>query len=634
MVDFVQLARESGYLCFDVEYDEKEVGGIFSPGFKIHGCGFASLSGNEIVKEYVTDLGRIKSIIDSCFPDPNIQIVAHNAKFDILCLKIIGLLPCDPQIRCTQIALNLLDENLLAEEIGLKPTVQREYGHKMKSFKEASVNGLDTEMFREYAEEDVYYELRLYLDLEPLLKPFYDLYTKIMMPSVLTFADMEYFGIHWDQDKSDEFYRKLYIAREQLVKQIYKKIGRLNLDSSIQLSKRLFDELGYSTQYTERGKNGAYCLDAGVMDQMASRYEVCNWIRAYRSCQKLIGTYLEPIQMQCMLNYDSRIHSNYYLTSKTGRTRCVRVNNQNMPVAVGDDLGDLAHIFEDVRIRSACNCPPGRKLVISDFSQLELRLSGHSMGERDFIKAYCDWTCWECSSSGSSDKTLHKCPECGEIENEKAAAKQKGFWHGRDLHTEVLDYVPQKVRERIGRKEGKALNFAIIFNAGGWRLHYEHPQISPEEWQSAIDAIMENRPNAKRYHENSANLLRSKGERESLFGRKRRIPKSQYTVKGVIDKKKLKSALNEFINAPIQGDGALLCQLAMVKLRKCWIEKGWWGSRAKLVNMIHDELVAEVDEEIAEEASYDMQYWMENAASFSVPIRASRGTFESWDQSK
>lgn len=634
MIDFTHLAKSSGYLCFDIEYDPIRYKGIFHPGFCIHGCGFASLDGDKIVSEYVTDVDRIQAIINECFPDPSIQIVAHNAKFDILCLKRVGMLPCDPQIRCTMIALNLLDENLLATDIGLKPTVLREYGYKMMTFKEASANGLDAEVFRLYAEDDVQWELRLYLDLEPKLIPFRDLYLKILMPSVLTFADVEYFGIYWDQDKSDEFYRKLYVSREQLLKQIYRKIGRLNLDSPIQLSKRLFNEMKYSTQYTEKGKNGSYCLDSTVLDQMASRYEVCNWIRAYRSCQKLIGTYLEPIQMQCLNNEDSRIHSSYWLTSKTGRTKCSNVNNQNFPVAVGDDLGDLAHIFQDVRIRSACSVPIGKKLAISDFNQLELRLSGHSMGEKDFINAYCDWTCFSCDSKGSSTTILHKCPNCGIVEDEKALSKGIGFWHGRDLHTEVLEYLPPNMRQLLGRKEGKALNFAIIFNAGGWRLHYEHPQMSPEDWQAAIDAIMFKRPHAKRYHENSERLLKSVGERESLFGRKRRIPKDQYTVKGSPDKKKFKAALNEFINAPIQGDGALLCQLSMVKLRKCWTEKGWWGTRVKIVNMIHDEIVVEADEEIIETVADDLQYWMENAASFSVPIRASRGIYDNWADAK
>ena len=90
-MDFIRLAKQSGYLCFDVEFDPTIQ--VFHEGFRLHGCGFASIKNGEIVSEYVTDLNRIRSIIEATFPDPNIQIVAHNAKFDINCLKRINVYP-------------------------------------------------------------------------------------------------------------------------------------------------------------------------------------------------------------------------------------------------------------------------------------------------------------------------------------------------------------------------------------------------------------------------------------------------------------------------------------------------------------------------------------------------------------
>lgn len=633
MIDFSTLARKSGYLCFDVEFDARKYS-LFKPGFRLHGCGFSTFDeSGEIVAEYITDWDRARQIIYDCFPQ-DIQIVAHNAKFDLNCLKILGAYPCDPKIRCTMVALNVLDENLDPKQIGLKPTILREYGHKMEEYAEAAKLGMDHPQFQKYAVDDAYWELRLYKDLEPKLVPYKDYYEKILMPSLICFSDVEVFGLHWDLDASDDFYRKLFHARKKLESRIHAKIGRLNLDSNPQLSRRLFNELGYSTQYTERGKSGEYSLSAEVLDMMASKYEVCNWIRAYRSCQKLISSYVEPIQRQVHENFDNRIHSTYWLTSLTGRVRCSEVNNQNFPVKVGDKLGELSSIFEDVKIRQACTTAQGKKLIVTDFSQIELRLAGPVMGEPGFIDPYCTWKCHACGESGYSRKIEHSCPNCGQPENEAEFKEGKGFWQGEDLHLDILRHIPPELRKRLTRSDGKTLNFAILYNATCWRLHYSQPRLSPDEWQKVLDAVMKHRPKARAFHASSERILLTKGYREDCFGRVRRIPADQYTVKGRIDPKRFKHCLNEFINFPIQSPGSTLCQLAMVKLRKCWMDKGWWGTRAKIVNMIHDEIVSEVDEDIAQEALADQIYWMENAAEFIVPIRATGGIYENWAQAK
>ncbi len=632
MIDFVQLARQSGYLCFDIEFDARKTH-VFAPGFTAHGCGFSSFDGENIVTDYITDVSQIQYIVENTF-GTDIQIVAHNAKFDINCLKRMGLEFPDPQLRCTMIALNLLDDNLDGSELGLKPTVLREYSHKMEEYADAASDGLDSQRFLKYANEDVYWELRLFKDLEPLLKPFWRLYTEVIMPSTLVFSDMECFGMPWDVVRSEDFYAKLFKARERLSEKIQQKIGRINLESNPQLSKRLFRELGYDTRYTELGKSGDYSIDASVLDQMASKYPVCNQIRAYRSCQKLISTYLEPAYSQIIQNHDKRIHSSYWLVSQTGRTRCSDLNNQNLPVRVGSDLGDLASIFDDVKIRKCVKPPAGKKLIVCDANQVELRLAGHIMGEPEFINAYCDWTCFSCGDSGSDKKILHKCPTCGQAENKKAFAQKSGFWQGRDLHTEVLEKLPPRIASKLTRDHGKVLNFAIIYNASEWRLHYEHPQLSPDEWRTALDAIMADRKYAKKYHEISERLLRTQGWRDTIFGRRRRIPKSEYAPKGIFDKKKFKHALNQFINAPIQSAGADLGHVSLVKLRREFKSTGDWGTRVKLINWVHDECVLECDEDITKDTLNRTIEILESAVTLDVPIRWEGAIYDDWSEAK
>ena len=197
ILDFVALAQQSGVLCFDVEYDNT-VADLWASGYTVDGCGFASLDdqGN-IVTDYVRDLKEVYRILSITFPDPNIEHVAHGAKADIVMLKRGDIYPCDPAaLRCTMILNNLLDDNLNESELGLKPTILREYNHKMVEYKTAAAFGMDSKEFHEYACEDVYWELKLFLDKRGPGKEFWKLFTNILMPSTLTFADIEMAGLY------------------------------------------------------------------------------------------------------------------------------------------------------------------------------------------------------------------------------------------------------------------------------------------------------------------------------------------------------------------------------------------------------------------------------------------------------
>lgn len=79
-----------------------------------------------------------------------------------------------------------------------------------------------------------------------------------------------------------------------------------------------------------------------------------------------------------------------------------------------------------------------------------------------------------------------------------------------------------------------------------------------------------------------------------------------------------KNTYTEASNAPIQGGSATMTKAAAVMIQRLIDHKGW-GDQAFIVNLVHDEIVCEVHESIAEEFAPQMQELMEQAGQFYCP---------------
>lgn len=628
MPDIVALAKDSKVLCFDVEHDPSTH--WTKEGFSIHGCGFATFTRDGVYREYVKDLRRINEIVQATFI-PEIEIVAHHAQYDLHCLRESGIRWNDPEIRCTMVAANLIDENIEESGLGLKKLAPRILGIEMEDFKDASSDGLDSERFTNYALADVDAELRLYATFKPTLVSdgLWNLYTKILMPSLVCFTDIEGFGVSWDLEECRDLYTKLVVMRERLEKEVHEKIGKLDLNSGDQIANRLFGDLGYSTVGINKTKSGKrWSVDAAAMVHLAKRYAVCEKIVAYRTCDKMISTYLEPCTTQTKENKDKRIHASFWLTSKTGRLRSSGPNLQNMPTSLGGNIvhdRNLKQSFDSIRIRNAFCAPAGTKLIVADYSQIELRIGGLISSEPDLLKAYKCWKCTICGASGESDEIQHSCPKCGVEEDEYAWKKGKpAFWHGLDLHSQVLEYLPKELE--MTRADGKEINFLVLYAGSAHRLKDIHPRLSMAECEEVIERIMRGRKVLAAWHQKMRRQLLMTGETRDLFGRRRRIPKAEI-------KQMFTHSLKQFINFPVQGSTVNLVQLCMVRYRRLLKERGLWG-KVKLINMVHDEIVTECPDEHIEETIKIKREAMENSVDLGIPIRAEIKVVSKWGEAK
>jgi len=87
-----------------------------------------------------------------------------------------------------------------------------------------------------------------------------------------------------------------------------------------------------------------------------------------------------------------------------------------------------------------------------------------------------------------------------------------------------------------------------------------------------------------------------------------------------------KAAERAAINAPLQGSAADIIKLAMIAVDKILPK-----DQAKLLLQVHDELVFEADQNIAEELSKQIASVMESVVEISVPLLVEVGQGQNWD---
>ena len=608
----VAAIKDSKVCCFDVEHDASMSWQY--EGFALHGCGFASVEDGQIINEYYTDREDIQTLLDASF-DGEVECVAHNIQFDLKCLKRDGYLFDEPLCRDTMVLLNLFDENL--PSYGLKDLIPSIYGHDMPDYKTASSGGLDSDEFYKYGKDDVYWELRLFLDYKPKVKRkgCWELY-EVLMKSVLVFCDIMYTGMKWDIEQARQLYVTLLSRSIKVEKQIHAKIGKINISSDDQLRSRFFRDLGYASKGLSLTDSGKICLNEASMNKLAKKYPVCKLIVEYRKINKLIGTYIQPLTEEASKSFDGRVHGNYSIHSDSGRTRCSDHNLQNVPTKYTDESYPSLY---GVEVRRGFVVEEGRGMIVADHSQLELRTAAHVTGDETFVNAYTKYECKICGCEGKSLELLRTCPKCGVYENEK-----EGFWHGLDLHTGTANNIPKLGGDRSA---AKTANFAIIYNAGGFRLHEQYNKLSVDEWEDVKEDYFRKHRGVQKNIKEIEKIYHNNGAVIGLLGRRRQIP--------VEEKQRYwKGGLNKLINFPMQWAGSLIVQMGQIKFRNVMKKKGWWMTKAWLINEIHDELIVEADLDILDEVLIDLRDSMEKCIKLRVPLRADPKIVKCWADGK
>ena len=368
------------------------------------------------------------------------------------------------------------------------------------------------------------------------------LYYDVELPLADVLGEMERVGMPVDVSTLEEVGEEIEERIGEIEARIYEEVGHpFNLGSPKQLGEVLFVELGIPP--VRKTKTG-YSTDAKVLQQLAIEHPIADRIIAYRELAKLKGTYIDGLVK--LIDEERRIHSTLnQTTTATGRLSSDSPNLQNIPVRT--EMG--------TRIRDAFTASPNRRLVVADYSQIELRILAHMTGEPTLVQAFAT---------------------------------------GEDVHTrtasEVFDVRLESVTPEL-RRRAKMVNFGILYGISGFGLAMRLGNVHPAEAERYIKRYLERYPKVMEFIQATLEEAEELGYATTLFGRRRYVPELRNQNKNV---RKLGERIA--FNARVQGTAADIIKVAMVDLAPRLP-----ALKTDMLMQVHDELVFDVDAEYTDE---------------------------------
>lgn len=201
------------------------------------------------------------------------------------------------------------------------------------------------------------------------------------------------------------------------------------------------------------------------------------------------------------------------------------------------------------------------------------------------------------------------------------------YMHNGDIHSET-----QRACKVTHRKTAKNINFGAIYKMGPATLQkqlFVNDRIRQplSDCERFLRDYFKARPGVVRYHDRVMQDLEERGYVRSYVGRYRRLRKLFR-----IDKH---GAHRVGINFTIQGSAADIVKIAMRNIyREILVRKRQdprWA-RVHQIIQVHDEILIEGPDEIAEEIRMVLKQGMESAIKFpsGVPLRAVAGIGKNW----
>lgn len=519
-------------------------------------------------------LGAIKKIFSA-------KVVGQNLKFDF------SLLYNRYDFKPIEI---FADTMLLAwlsnpgSRVGLDNLAKIHFDYEMKSFSDTVKKGEDfssvsIEDATFYAAEDAWMTYLLYYKLKHMMElaSLDELLTEaknVEYPFVNVLSRMESVGIKVDLHKLKELTQMLSAKLDTLTKEIYMMSGtEFNIRSTQQLGNVLFGTLGLKGG--KKTKTG-YSTNEAVLESLKSEHPIIEKILEYREYQKLLSTYAEPLLKLGSLDAKHRIYTSFLQTgTATGRLSSKDPNLQNIPVR--SELGRS--------IREAFIAKKGYKLVSIDYSQIELRLLAHF----------------------SQDTAL-----------------KEAFLNREDIHyaTALKLFGESEAKEK--RNVAKSINFGLLYGMGPRKLSTELG-ISANEAKEIIVSYFNSFPTVKSFLESIEEEVKHRGYVSTLLGRRRFF---DYESANGMEKA---AYLREGVNTVFQGSAADLIKLSMNLIDSMIIEE---QLDAALLLQIHDELIFEVKEELADDLARKFAHAMEHIYTLSIPLECSVSIGDNWGELK
>lgn len=382
-----------------------------------------------------------------------------------------------------------------------------------------------------------------------------------------------------------------------------------NIQSKDHLGSIAFGVLGFKPlSATDKGKDK---FDDDFIQSIAEKREWAKNLRIYNKLLKIKSTYMDRF-------LDKVEDGLYYFYYKQHATVSGRYGSdaQQLPRPKEEGEEDPIVIKYTNMIRGFFISKPGNIFIDCDYESLEPKVFSHVADDEGLKDIFRNG--WD-------------------------------FYSTIAIKTEKLDqYSPDKKAPNYLKKlannvrqKAKAYSLGIPYGMGAYALG-KSIEVSTEEAEKLIDGYLSGFPNLKKWMETSKEFVKKNGYIKTQVGRVRHLPKVSYLYNKFGDKllefkfqRKLeeqldkdtvlnmvrdyKNGLNNGMNYQIQSLAASIVNRAAIEINREFKRKGIKG---QVVAQIHDQLVMEVEESMAEEASKIVQDKMENTTKLSLDLVA------------
>ena len=537
--------------------------------------------------------------------------VGHNVKFDLKSIAKYyrGVVPKKPFFD-TLMAAFILD-NRNRGKLGLKDCAEKYLKIKVEKGIGAMVEVHSFSDVAHYSGFDSEVTWKLYKELAPKLTGSLARVWGLEMDVVGALCDMELAGATVDVTELENLKKRLDIDIDDSKARAWKLAGKaFSMNSVPEKQHLLFSpkpegrgikpNLKVKIALTTKGQDmlaagipptiNQYSVSSDAMEFYRTKDELVDAILDYQDLNKLMTTYVMPylggeitrtslgkarIVEKKSLMIEGKVHTSFKSHgAETGRFSSSDPNLQNIPSS--GKYGKL--------IRNLFIAPPGYKLVVADYSQIEPRI----------IAAF------------SNDPIM--------VEN---------YMTGGDIYTTIGKTMG------VDRKAGKVLVLSIAYGVGPEKIA-QQVGCTTDEARKLLNDFTERFHDIAKY---KAKVNRLAAQRtpvpyvETLFGRRRYIPDLRSSDKGLKNR-----ADRQAFNTVIQGSAADLMKLAIVRAHSCFVDE----PDVNVVLTVHDELVTVAREDLAEETAEAIRVSMEGIKlpEIQIPLIADVKIVNKWGEAK
>lgn len=538
--------------------------------------------------------------------------IGHNVKFDLKSIAKYyrGAVPPKPYF--DTLMAGFISNNLNRNQLNLKDSVKRELGIEIEKGVGEDISQHSFGDVAKYSGIDADVTWKLYKALDAKLDPSLQKVWRLEMDVLGALCDMELTGAPIDEAQLDVLAEQISEGLESAKAKAFKEAGVAFAINSVQEKQKLLfapndtrkprlkPNLKFRNALTTKGKEllkagkdidyNVFSVSADALEPFRGKDALVDALLEYQDLNKLMTTYVTPYKggdvvretngKQRIVQKDSllingRVHTKFNAHgADTGRFSSSEPNLQNIPSS--GEYGKL--------VRNLFIAPPGHKLVVADYSQIEPRI----------IAAF------------SRDPRL--------VNN---------YLTGGDIYTTIGDTM------KVERKVGKMLVLAISYGVGPDKIA-SSIGCTMKEAQDLMNRFESEFSSIKKYK--ASVIRRAKDQKPipyatTIFGRRRYLPElksKEYYLSA--------RAERQAFNTVIQGSAADIMKLALVRAHSCFINE----PSVNLILTVHDELVTVTPIEKVDEVVEAIRTSMEDIQlkQLIVPLVADIHVVDKWGEAK